>query len=62
MELSEEDRRHFHEHFLSKAADSEISLVWDRYEEQLPELFCKPAEPAGIASRDPASVILSGFE
>jgi carbon-monoxide dehydrogenase catalytic subunit len=37
------------EHFLSKAAESEISLVWDRYEGQLPECgFCE----TGLSCRD----------
>lgn len=37
------------EHFLSKAADSGISLAWDRYETQLPECgFCE----AGLSCRD----------
>jgi anaerobic carbon-monoxide dehydrogenase catalytic subunit len=37
------------EHFLPKAAESEISLVWDRYEGQLPECgFCE----TGLSCRD----------
>jgi carbon-monoxide dehydrogenase catalytic subunit len=37
------------EYFLPKAAESEISLVWDRYEGQLPECgFCE----AGLSCRD----------
>jgi len=37
------------EHFLSKAAESEIPLVWDRYEGQLPECgFCE----TGLSCRD----------
>src|SRR4030043_1021936 len=37
------------ERFLSKAAESEISLVWDRYETQLPECgFCE----TGLSCRD----------
>ncbi len=37
------------EHFLPKAAESEISLAWDRYEEQLPECgFCE----TGLSCRD----------
>ena len=37
------------EHFLTKAAENEISLVWDRYEEQLPECgFCE----TGLSCRD----------
>jgi carbon-monoxide dehydrogenase catalytic subunit len=37
------------ERFLTKAAESEISLVWDRYEGQLPECgFCE----AGLSCRD----------
>ncbi len=37
------------EHFLSKAAESETSLVWDRYEGQLPECgFCE----TGLSCRD----------
>ena len=37
------------EHFLAKAAEEEISLVWDRFEGQLPECgFCE----AGLSCRD----------
>jgi len=37
------------EYFLPKAADSEIALVWDRYEGQLPECgFCE----TGLSCRD----------
>jgi carbon-monoxide dehydrogenase catalytic subunit len=37
------------EHFLPKAAESEISLAWDRYEGQLPECgFCE----TGLSCRD----------
>lgn len=37
------------EHFLPKAAESELSLVWDRYEGQLPECgFCE----TGLSCRD----------
>ena len=37
------------EHFLPKAAENEISLVWDRYEGQLPECgFCE----TGLSCRD----------
>jgi carbon-monoxide dehydrogenase catalytic subunit len=37
------------EHFLDKAAESEISLVWDRHEGQLPECgFCE----TGLSCRD----------
>jgi carbon-monoxide dehydrogenase catalytic subunit len=37
------------EHFLTKAAESEISLAWDRYEGQLPECgFCE----TGLSCRD----------
>jgi carbon-monoxide dehydrogenase catalytic subunit len=37
------------EHFLSRAAEREISLVWDRYEGQLPECgFCE----TGLSCRD----------
>ncbi len=37
------------EHFLSKAAEAGISLVWDRFEGQLPECgFCE----AGLSCRD----------
>jgi carbon-monoxide dehydrogenase catalytic subunit len=37
------------EHFLPKATESEISLVWDRYEGQLPECgFCE----TGLSCRD----------
>src|SRR5512136_534936 len=37
------------ENFLSKAAESGISLVWDRYEGQLPECgFCE----TGLSCRD----------
>ncbi len=37
------------EHFLSKATESEIPLVWDRYEGQLPECgFCE----TGLSCRD----------
>jgi len=37
------------EYFLTKAADSEIALVWDRYEGQLPECgFCE----TGLSCRD----------
>ncbi|MBM4334274.1 MAG: hypothetical protein FJ117_24230 [Deltaproteobacteria bacterium] len=37
------------EYFLQKAADSEIALVWDRYEGQLPECgFCE----TGLSCRD----------
>ena len=37
------------EHFLPKAAEEEISLVWDRFEAQLPECgFCE----TGLSCRD----------
>ena len=37
------------ERFLTKAAESEISLAWDRYEGQLPECgFCE----TGLSCRD----------
>ncbi len=37
------------EHFLAKAAESELPLVWDRYEGQLPECgFCE----TGLSCRD----------